>query len=95
MALLRKPAARNVMSSHTAQPQSVLAEGEWRYCVRDTNVVRGDDGYVDYPMTRVFLSYAEEHGTTAERLASWFTGLGVEVFWWQNNEQRETVFSLR
>jgi hypothetical protein len=43
-------------------------------------------------MTRVFLSYAEEDGTTADRLVSWFTDAGIECFWWQDKEQRGKRF---
>ncbi|MBV9163779.1 MAG: TIR domain-containing protein [Pseudonocardiales bacterium] len=38
-------------------------------------------------MTRVFLSYAAEDETTANRLVSRFTGAGTEFFWWQDKEQ--------
>jgi TIR domain-containing protein len=43
-------------------------------------------------MTRVFLSHAVEDGTTADRLVSRFTGMGIELFWWQDTEQRGKRF---
>lgn len=56
------------------------------------NVAYGDEGYGGYPMTRVFLSYAAEDGTAADRLVSWFTDAGIECFWWQDKEQRGKRF---
>lgn len=84
-------ADRGAVSTVTP-PRSALAEGERRYCVGDTNVASGDECYGGYPMTRVFLSYAAEDETTADRLVSRFAGGGVEFFWWQDKEQRGKRF---
>lgn len=43
-------------------------------------------------MTRVFLSYAKQDGATADRLVSWFTNAGIELFWWRDREQRGKRF---
>lgn len=43
-------------------------------------------------MTRVFLSYAEEDRAAANRLVSRFTGVGIELFWWQDEAQRGKRF---
>ncbi|MGH3778047.1 MAG: toll/interleukin-1 receptor domain-containing protein [Pseudonocardiaceae bacterium] len=40
----------------------------------------------------MFLSYAAEDGTTADRLVSRFTGMEIELFWWQDTEQRGKRF---
>jgi hypothetical protein len=43
-------------------------------------------------MTRVFLSYAGEDGAVARRIASAFDQAGIELYWWQDEEQRGKRF---